>query len=53
MATFWADFFLSTLFLPLSSESFVSHGEVTEQLCFVLGLVKLKVLVVLLLGWVK
>ena len=39
MATFWADFLLNTLFLSLSSESFVSHGEVTEQLCSVLSLV--------------
>ena len=40
MATFWVDFLLNKLFLPLSSEHFVSHGEVTEQLCSVLSLVK-------------
>ena len=33
MATFWADILLNRLFLPLGSESFVSHGEATEQLC--------------------
>ena len=40
MAKFWADFLLNTLFLPLSSESFVSYGEVTEQLFSVLGVIK-------------
>ena len=35
-----ADFLLNALFLPLRSESFISRGEVTEQLCSVLSLVK-------------